>query len=557
VAAAIRPHSPGAHLNLGKALSDRGQFDEAIAEYREALRIKSDYGAAHANIASALEEKGRLDEAIEELREATRLEPSDATWHFYLGNDLGKVGKTDEAMAELRQAIVLEPQFARAHGALGNVLCEKGQAEEALAEYRLSVEYDKADADLRANLALELVAQGHPGEAATICRESLRRNKDDLQAHAILGDALNRMGRAREAIPEYQAYLSLKKHISKEDWTAYLNLSVALDKTGELDDAIAAARQARDLNNNAANVHSNLASVLLEKGLLDEAIAEYQAALRLKPENVNAHIDLGVAFHGKDQVDAAMAEYRQALRLEPLNALAHTNLGQCLMQTSLTEALVYLRRGHELASQNPDSDNPDFEQRFALYVQRCEHLIELDSKLPAILRGEEQPTSAAQRAEYAALCSSKRRYRTAARLFADAFAADPKLAEDLQPHHLYRFSAACAAARAGCGQGVDAGKLPAAERARWREQAISWLRADLDAWATQIPSDGKAAPRALLRALGYWLRNADLAGLRDAAAVAALPPAEQEACRKLWADVADVLARATRQSAPASKAGEK
>ena len=38
--------------------------------------------------------------------------------------------------------------------------------------------------------------------------------------------------------------------------------------------------------------------------------------------------------------------------------------------------------------------------------------------------------------------------------------------------------------------------------------------------------------------LEHWQKDTNLAGLRDADALASLPPAKQEACRQLWADVA-------------------
>jgi hypothetical protein len=43
---------------------------------------------------------------------------------------------------------------------------------------------------------------------------------------------------------------------------------------------------------------------------------------------------------------------------------------------------------------------------------------------------------------------------------------------------------------------------------------------------------------------GPWQSDADLAGLRDKDALAKLPIPEQEACRRLWADVAALLQRA-------------
>ena len=47
-----------AHNNLGNALCDKHQWDEAIAEYRKALQIHPDYVIAHINLGIALNDKG-------------------------------------------------------------------------------------------------------------------------------------------------------------------------------------------------------------------------------------------------------------------------------------------------------------------------------------------------------------------------------------------------------------------------------------------------------------------------------------------------------------------
>ena len=53
----------------------KSKHDEAIAEYREAIRLKPDFAEAHNNLGNALQAKGKLDEAIAEYREAIRLKP--------------------------------------------------------------------------------------------------------------------------------------------------------------------------------------------------------------------------------------------------------------------------------------------------------------------------------------------------------------------------------------------------------------------------------------------------------------------------------------------------
>jgi hypothetical protein len=133
----------------------------------------------------------------------------------------------------------------------------------------------------------------------------------------------------------------------------------------------------------------------------------------------------------------------------------------------------------------------------------------------------------------------QRQHVAASRLYADAFNADAKLADDLKASH--RYNAACAAALAAAGKGTDAGKLDDLERTRLRREALQWLQADLDLWGKRL-EEGPAADRQATRnMLQRWQGDANLASVRDAAALQKLPAEEQEAWRQLWADVAQLL----------------
>src|SRR5262249_34885706 len=132
------------------------------------------------------------------------------------------------------------------------------------------------------------------------------------------------------------------------------------------------------------------------------------------------------------------------------------------------EALVLLRRGHELGSKRPDWRYPSLE-----WIRQAEQAQARDAKLPAVVKGEARPTDAAEGLALGGMCIERELYAAGARLCAEAFEADPKLAEDLEASTRYR--AARAAALAGCGQGKD--DLPADEsaRGRLRRQALEWL----------------------------------------------------------------------------------
>jgi Flp pilus assembly protein TadD len=81
-----------------------------MAEFREAIRIKN-YAAAHSNLGAALVAQGQYDAAITEFREAIRLKPGDAEVHYNLGGALKKTAQNAEASREFVEAHRLDPRI--------------------------------------------------------------------------------------------------------------------------------------------------------------------------------------------------------------------------------------------------------------------------------------------------------------------------------------------------------------------------------------------------------------------------------------------------------------
>src|SRR5262249_5887295 len=153
------------------------------------------------------------------------------------------------------------------------------------------------------------------------------------------------------------------------------------------------------------------------------------------------------------------------------------------------------------------ADQADNRDAWICHVLRREAEAMILPNLPAFLQGKHQPRDNDERVALLGACQSQGLRCAAVRLYADAFAADPKLADDLPAGHRYR--AALFAALAAAGQGKDARNLEDQEKVALRRQALDWLRADLAAWARA--TDRTPVPRTLKR----WRQDADLAGVRD------------------------------------------
>src|SRR6478672_7259163 len=96
---------PNYFFSLGIVFHNHCKLDEAVAAYRQAIRIKPDYAEVHLNLGNALKERGSLDDAVAAYRQAIAIKPNYAEVHLNLGNALKERGSRDDAVAAYRQAI--------------------------------------------------------------------------------------------------------------------------------------------------------------------------------------------------------------------------------------------------------------------------------------------------------------------------------------------------------------------------------------------------------------------------------------------------------------------
>jgi superkiller protein 3 len=529
----LKPDDPEAHYNLGNALGDQGKLAEAVAAYQEAIRLKPDFPAAHNNLGATLAAQGKVAEAVAAHREAIRLKPDDPEAHYNLGNALYGQGKLAEAVAAFKEAIRLKPDFPAAHCNLGAALYGQGKLAEAVAAYQEAIRLKPDFPAAHCNLGATLAAQGKLAEAVAAFKEAIRLKPDDPEAHYNLGNALYGQGKLAEAVAAYRQAIELKPDYAE----AYNNLGDVLRAQKKLREAVAAYRRAIELQPDYAKAYNNLGDALYGQGKLGEAVAAYRRAIELKPDYAEAYHNLGAALYDQGKLDEAVAAYRRAIGLNPKNANAHGALGEALLRAGrFAEAKVSTQCSLDLLPQGHPLRRLASQQ-----LQRCDRLLTLEAKMPAILRSEAKAANAAEWLALAEVCRLKGQYATAVRFYAAAFAAEPKRADDLRAGN--RYDAACHAALAALGRGKDAPAEDAA-RAELRRQALAWLRADLGV-LTRDAIDGNPRDSAdAAAALRHWQGDADLSAFHHPWSLLCLPADERCQWQQLWADVDELLRKA-------------
>jgi tetratricopeptide (TPR) repeat protein len=581
----LQPRNAHAHVNWGAALAALRDFDGTIQHCRLALDLDPNAGTAHYNWGLALRVKKDYAGAIAHLQKALDIDPKDAQAHLYWGLTL--VAKRDfgGAIEQYKKALAIVPRYATAHTNWGDALAAQGdfagavehyqkalavnprhamahirwgmglqdrkQVKEALAHLQAAVELDPNSADAHQALGLVLKNVGQFDEAIKHFQRAVQLHPYFAEAHILWGTTLGIKGDLDGAIKHFQAALA----IDPAQAQAHYNWGLALHNRKDFEGAIEHYRQAAALDPSDRWVLYNWGLALKAQRNYKAAIVQFQKALALNPCYVKAHINWGTSLAATNDLEGAIEQYRLALKIDPTAAEGYYNWGITLRDLGhFAEALQRLQRAHEMGSQRPGWRLPSAEA-----VAECQQLLKLDQHLGRVLDDQAEPGDARTQLALAQLCRQfKKCYAAAARFYAAALAADPNLAEDARSP--LRQHAAGVAALAACGQGRDANDLGAQDRAKLRRQALNWLREDLAVLAQQVSASttqpagsdvasgllkqlaqqSTASPTEVVWAidkLSHWQNDPDLAGLRDEKELTRLPPEEQVAWRRLWANV--------------------
>ncbi|MCC7202831.1 MAG: tetratricopeptide repeat protein [Nitrospirae bacterium] len=161
------------HSNLAYASFNQGLAEEAVREYRTAIRLKPGIASVHNNLALVYYSQGRIDEAIEEYKTALRLKPEVALSHLNLGLAYSAKGDTARAIEEFTTAINLNPGLAWAHFNLGLAWLRKGHPDKAQEEFRTTIRLKPDSAEAYNNIGIIYANQGRIDDAIAEFRTAL------------------------------------------------------------------------------------------------------------------------------------------------------------------------------------------------------------------------------------------------------------------------------------------------------------------------------------------------------------------------------------------------
>ncbi|MDY3552921.1 protein kinase [Gemmata sp. JC717] len=551
-------------LAISSALRENNKLEPGRAGQREFDRIRiqdsehqipflTRVQRAHPNdlwaniyLGYALVLGNKPDEAVRYFQAVVALRPRWQIGHHSLGLALGAPASSrgperfEEAVAYFRKALELEPNSAKTNHSLAEVLGAAGRHDEAIAQVAIALRFNQDVGKLRFILAASLKAKGRIEECLVQYRLALALEPDNPLVLNGYRAALLQAGRWGELRPVWGKLLDGDRP-AHSDWYGYAELCLFLGEEGEYRRARRALLDRFDASDFPTIAERTARACLLRPASgeeLNKVVALADRAARTDPKKAGA-------LHPYYQFVKGFAEYRQG-NFERAIAVMRGDASKMsgpLPQLVLSMALHRINKEAEARTvfaaamlthewREGKGDMPDGWIRHVIR-REAERLIV--PNLAALVGGQQRPRDNDERLALIGVCRFENRFAALARIYAEAFAADPKLAG------AHRLAAARVAVQAGCGHGTDAGSLGEAERRDWRAQARKWLGEDLSGAITVLDQDFNKLRTLVNQAFARWLNEPELAGIRDPAELEKLSAGEKAECQELWAKVRAVL----------------
>jgi len=262
---------------LGNRKYERGDFQGAIADYTQAIRIDPNYADAYYNRGKAKSELKDYQGAIADYTQAIRINPNDAAAYNNRGIAKDELKDYQGAIADYTQAIRIDPNFALAYYNRGNAKIELEDYQGAIEDYT----------------------------------QAIRINPNDAKAYNNRGFAKDELKDYQGAIEDYTQAI----RINPNDAVAYYNRGNAKIELEDYQGAIEDYTQAIRINPNYAAAYNNRGRAKSELKDYQGAIEDHTQAIRINPNHARAYLARGLTKISASDRSGGCADISRAISL--------------------------------------------------------------------------------------------------------------------------------------------------------------------------------------------------------------------------------------------------
>ena len=189
-------------------------YSDLTDESRLSLMVVAPNSArTHQMMAHELARQGKPDEAILNYREALKVDPNLSGLHFELAemlNNSAIPNGRQEAESEYRAALDTNPLDEKSECRLGDLAALKGDPKGASEHYERALKLQPNDAEANIGLAKTLMSMNQSEKALPLLEHAVKLDPTSAVAHFRLSTVYRQIGRTADAKRELEAYQKYK-----------------------------------------------------------------------------------------------------------------------------------------------------------------------------------------------------------------------------------------------------------------------------------------------------------------------------------------------------------
>jgi serine/threonine protein kinase/Flp pilus assembly protein TadD len=324
----VEPQAEDFYLQ-GRGYLSRGDPDNAILQFQQALDLDSQHALAHAG----------LGEAYLSKYEITKQPP-------YI----------DMAKMNCRQALQINNEIASVYVTEGKIEAANGHYSDAVQEFKSALQIDSEDAAAYAGLGAAYYAQGYVKEAEDTYEAAIRSRRD-WSTYRDLGVFYFTRGRYTDAEKAFR----YANNLAPDNAEVLFQLGRVLYELGHSRDAEADLKRSLGFKANA-RAYNDLAAIYFYEGRYADAVEPQEKAVALSPRDGELLGSLARTYKWAGRSKESSAAYPQAIQLlreqleiNPQDAQLRALLALFLAETgNLSMSRKEAKQARQTAPQNTE-----------------------------------------------------------------------------------------------------------------------------------------------------------------------------------------------------------
>ena len=342
-----------AHLQRGLSYYDKQEYDKAVADFTESIRLNPSEASPYIGRGAAYMYKEELRKAIADFSDALRLSPGQAFAHMQRGIAYHRTGDADQALADYTEAHRLTPKDPAPLVNRGIVYyTKKGKFASAIEDFDEALRLNPKEVNAMINRGVTYRQKNDPDRAI-----------DDFNKAIDMGlqtaDLLKLVAKDRD--PQTAQLADQVSH-------AFYQRGMALIDKQRYEAALEDFSKAKEITPKDPRPYLGRGAVFLKMNEVDDALKEFDEAVKLAPGLPSVYFERGTAYHRVDDYERAIADYTESIRLDPKEPLAWINRGMAeIFVNKVDEAIDDFDKALELS---PENVNALIQRGFAYGLKR-------------------------------------------------------------------------------------------------------------------------------------------------------------------------------------------